>query len=293
MSRKLARAWFPWCLVAPTVGGLLVFTVVPALYSLYLSFQNVDPFSFQAFYIGIDNYRDLFQSPEYWASVRASLLFALYTVPTSVVFSLALALALDSRPFADRLYRTIFLLPVGISSAMAAMIWIFLYNPTAGYLNYALELVGISGPNWLSEPSWALVAVSLATVWREVGFNVIFLLAGLAGVPPDLRAAARVDGAGAWQRLRHVTLPLLSPTLFFVTVVSAIHSFESFGQIHILTRGGPAGATNVLVYSLYRDAFENFRTGYASAQAVVLFGIMMALTGVQFWIAKRRVHYGQ
>lgn len=288
----MTRPWFPWLLVAPTAVGLLAFTVGPALYSLYLSFQNVDPFTFEPFFIGLENYQDLFSSPEYWQSVKASLLFALYTVPASVGLSLAVALLLDLSPFGARLYRTIFLLPVGVSSAMAAMLWIFLYNPTAGYLNYALELAGVPGPNWLSDPAWALVAVSAATVWREVGFNVIFLLAGLAGVPPDLRAAARVDGAGAWKTLRHVTLPLLSPTLFFVSVVSAIHSFESFGQIHILTRGGPAGATNVLVYNLYRDGFENFRTGFASAQAVLLFAIMMILTAVQFAIAKRRVHYG-
>lgn len=182
-------------------------------------------------------------------------------------------------------------MPVAVSSAMAAMLWIFLYNPTAGFLNYVLSVFGIEGPNWLADPTWSLVAVAIATVWKELGFNVIFFLAGLASVPPELNEAARIDGANAWQRFWRVTLPMLSPTVFFVGVVSVIHSFESFGQIHILTKGGPAGATNVLVYSLYRDAFENFRSGFASAQAVILFAIILAATFVQFRIGQKRVHY--
>jgi multiple sugar transport system permease protein/sn-glycerol 3-phosphate transport system permease protein len=175
---------------------------------------------------------------------------------------------------------------------MAAMLWIFLYNPTAGYLNYLLDRLGIPGPNWLGDPQWALLGVAIATVWREIGFNVIFFLAGLTSIPRELREAAVIDGAGRWQRFRHVVLPLISPTFFFVAVVSVINSFQSFGQIHILTAGGPANATGVLVYKLYRDAFENFRTGYASAQAVILFLIILAATAIQFRLAKRRVHYG-
>jgi ABC-type sugar transport system permease subunit len=175
---------------------------------------------------------------------------------------------------------------------MAAMLWIFLYNPTAGYLNYVLERIPIAGPNWLGDPRWALVAVAMATVWRELGFNVIFFLAGLSSIPRDLLEAAAIDGAGKLQRFRYVVLPNLSPTLFFVTVVSVINSFQSFGQIHVLTQGGPANATNVLVYKLYLDAFTNFRTGFASAEAVLLFGIVLLATGIQFRIAKRRVHYG-
>jgi ABC-type sugar transport system permease subunit len=216
----------------------------------------------------------------------------LLTVVPSVLFSLAIAVALDANPYVRGLFRTIFLLPVAISSAMAAMLWIFIYNPTAGYLNFILEKLGVGGPNWLGDPHWALLAVSIATVWKEMGFNVIFFLAGLASVPPELREAATIDGANGWQRFRHVVLPILSPTLFFVVVVSVINAFQSFGQIHILTTGGPAGATNILVYSLYRDAFENFRTGYASAQAVILFAIILSATAVQFYVAKRRVHYG-
>ncbi len=286
-SRTLA-----WLLLLPVLLPLAVFVALPAVQSLWLSFHEMAPFSRRTFFVGLENYRLLWSSHEYWRCVRASCLFTLYTVAPSVGLSLGVALLLDAEPFCRDFFRTVFLLPVAISSAMAAMLWLFLYNPTAGYLNYALGFVGVRGPNWLGDPRWALPAVAIATVWKELGFNVIFFLAGLAAVPPELHEAAVLDGATELQRLRHVTLPILSPTLFFVTVVSVVNAFQSFGQIHILTAGGPAGETDTLVYNLYRDAFVHFRAGYASAQAVVLFAIIMAATAVQFRLARKRVHYG-
>jgi ABC-type sugar transport system permease subunit len=286
-SRALA-----WALLLPALAPLLVFAVFPALQSLWLSFHEMAPFSKQTSYVGWENYRLLWSSPEYWHCIRVSCLFTAFTVIPSLLLSLGVALALDSNPWFQGFFRTVFLLPVSISSAMAAMLWLFLYNPTAGYLNFTLERIGIHGPNWLGDPHWALCAVAIATVWKELGFSVIFFLAGLAGVPQELHEAATLDGAGWWSRLRHVTLPILSPTIFFATVVSIVNSFQSFGQIHILTGGGPAGETDTLVYNLYRDAFVHFRTGYASAQSVILFLIILAATAIQFRIAQKQVHYG-
>jgi sn-glycerol 3-phosphate transport system permease protein len=259
-----------------------VFIFYPAVASFYLSLHEVDAFSMRTTYIGLDNYKMLLVSPEYWQSLQVSLLFTLLTVVPSVVLSLATAVALDANPYFRGVFRTIFLMPVAISSAMAAMLWIFFYNPSSGYLNYLAELLHLNGPNWLGDTHWALVAVAITTVWKEIGFNIIFFIAGLASVPNDVREAASIDGANAWQRFWHVVLPMLSPTILFVTVVSVINSFQSFGQIHILTEGGPAGATNTLVYNLYRDAFQNFQTGSASAQAVILFFIMLIATLIQF-----------
>lgn len=281
-----------WALVLPALIPLIVFVAWPAAQSLWLSLHESAPFSAKLTWVGLDNYRQLLSSPEYWRCAGATALFALETVIPSVVLALAAALALDAEPFGLTFFRTAFLMPVSISSAMAAMLWLFLYNPTAGYLNYALLRFGIHGPNWLGDPAWALPAVAIATVWKEMGFNVIFFLAGLASVPPELHEAALMDGAGWWSRLRHVTLPMISPTLFFVTVVSTVNSLQSFGQIHILTGGGPAGATDTLVYNLYRDAFVHFRTGYASAQAVALFVLILIATAVQFRVARGKVHYG-
>lgn len=279
-------------LVFPTVAILLAFVAYPALRSLYLAFHEVEPFSQGLAFVGLDNFKSLLSSADFWSSLKVSFHFAIITVVPAVVLSLLAALLLDANPFFRGLWRTILLLPVSISSAMAAMLWIFLFNPTAGYLNYMLETIGIPGPNWLADPRWAIYSVALVTVWKEIGFNVIFFLAGLASIPKDVNEAAWIDGASSWRRLFSITLPLISPTMLFVTVVSLINSFQVFGQIHILTGGGPAGETTTLVYQLYQDAFVNFRTGYASAQAVILFVILMGATVLQFKVAKKRVHYG-
>jgi sn-glycerol 3-phosphate transport system permease protein len=277
-----------WLLLAPTIAILGVFIFYPAVASFYLSLHEVDAFSMRTTFIGIDNYKMLLVSPEYWQSLQVSLLFTFLTVVPSLVLSLATAVALDANPYLRGIFRTVFLMPVAISSAMAAMLWIFFYNPSSGYLNYLAELLHLTGPNWLGDTHWALIAVAITTVWKEIGFNIIFFIAGLASVPNDVREAASIDGANAWQRFWYVVLPMLSPTILFVTVVSVINSFQSFGQIHILTEGGPAGATNTLVYNLYRDAFQNFQTGSASAQAVILFFIMLLATLIQFFVIKRR-----
>ncbi|MBM4304093.1 MAG: sugar ABC transporter permease [Deltaproteobacteria bacterium] len=290
MNRKSSA--LAWGLLFPTLAVLALFVLYPAAQSFWLSFQDVEPFSKRGFFVGFENYQVLFNSPDYWQTVRVTLFFLLYTVIPSLVISLTVAVLLDANPFFQNIFRTLFLLPVAISSSMAAMLWIFIYNPTAGFLNYALDVLGIHGPNWLADPDWALVAVAVATVWKEIGFNIIFFLAGLTSIPLELKEAAELDGANSWQVFRYVTLPLLSPTLFFVSVVSVINSLQSFGQIHILTTGGPMGESTTLVYNLYRDAFVKFRTGLASSEAVILFGLILLATMVQFRMAKKRVHYG-
>lgn len=276
-----------WALLFPTLLVLGVFVFYPGLESLYLSLNDVDGFSMQKTFVGLENYRLLGISPQYWQSLQVTLAFTVLTVVPSVVLSLGVALALDANPYVRGVLRTVFLMPVAISSAMAAMLWVFFYNPSSGYLNYLLEVVGVHGPNWLGDGKWSLVAVAIVTIWKEIGFNIIFFLAGIASIPGEYREAAMIDGAGFWSRLWHVTLPSLTPTILFVSVVTMLSSFQSFGQIHILTAGGPAGATTTLVYNLYRDGFQNFQAGSASAQAVILFLIMLAATAVQFRVAKR------
>ena len=275
-----------YVLVAPTFLLLLVFVLYPAFRSLYMSLFDFNAFMTHKNFVGLANYSLLLSSPEYWQSLSVTALFLVFSTVPIVILSLAIALALDANPFFRNFLRTMFLMPVAISSAMAAMLWVFIFNPSSGYLNFLLEFARISGPNWLGDPAWALMAVTITTVWKEVGFNVIFFVAGLSSISTDLREAAMLDGAGAWQIFRNVTLPLLAPTIFFVCVVSVLNSFQSFGQIHILTGGGPAGATNTMVYNLYRDAFQNFQTGSASAQAVILFALMLIVTIIQFRIAR-------
>lgn len=276
----------------PTLVIFTVFILIPVGWSFYLSLHEIGPMGLGTIWVGLDNYKELLTSASYLNSIKVTALFALGVVPTGMGLALFLAILLNRPLKGIAIYRTALFAPVVLSSAIAGVIWSFLYSPTVGYLNYFLHRFGVAQPpNWLADPNWALVAVAMTTVWKEMGFTTIILLAGLQGIPDHLYEAARIDGAGKWAAFRNITIPMLSPTLFFVLIISVIHSFEAFGQIHVLTRGGPIEATNVLVYSIYQDAFINFRSGYASAQAYVLFVIVLVMTLIQFGVLGKRVHY--
>lgn len=189
------------------------------------------------------------------------------------------------------MFQFVFSLPVVLSVGSSAVIWKFLFHPTLGMLNYLLGRAGIDPIPWLISPDWALISISIMTIWMNLGFNYIILSSGLQGIPDEIYESARMDGAGALLTFRKISMPLLSPTLFFVTVVSIIGAFQSFGQINILTRGGPMDSTNVFVYSIYQEAFVNFPFGTGSAQALILFAVIMLLTLLQFKWVERKVHY--
>jgi sn-glycerol 3-phosphate transport system permease protein len=180
---------------------------------------------------------------------------------------------------------------IAISAAVGALIWLLLFNPSLGLLNYVLSRVALSGPEWLIQPATAIIAVSITTIWLTLGTNIIVLLAGLQGVPEEIYEAARLDGARGLRMFTRITIPMVSPSLFFLLVVDTIGVLQAFTQIHLLTRGGPVDTTRVLVYSIYLDAFQNFQFGYASAQAVILFALVLGLTIIQFRFVERRVHY--
>jgi ABC-type sugar transport system permease subunit len=204
---------------------------------------------------------------------------------------LAVALAYPVRHLSG-LHRLLIFVPVVISSAVAGVLFRWLYHPVVGYLNYWLTFVGIDGPNWLADKDWALIAVIITTIWRQMGFNAIIALAGVQNIDPTYYDAAKVDGANAWQRFRNITLPLLSPTLFFLLIINIIISFQTFGEIHILTEGGPGQATNTMVYSIYFDAFVGTpQRGIASAQAYLLAIMVIVLSLIQFSGLSKRVHY--
>lgn len=277
----------------PTLIVLSIFVFIPVFTSFTLSLHRVAPFGGRMIYLGLGNYTRLLTDPDYWNSIKVTFLFVLGTVPTSLVLAvtLAVALAYPLRHLSG-LHRLLIFVPVVISSAVAGVLFRWLYHPIVGYFNYWLSLVNIEGPNWLASKQWALIAVILATIWKESGFNVIIALAGVQNIDNTFYDAAKVDGANAWQRFRHVTLPLLSPTLFFLLIINVIHSFEAFGQIHVLTEGGPGQATNTLVYSIFYDAFVGTpQRGYASAQAYLLALMVIIMSLVQFKVLERRVHY--
>jgi len=189
------------------------------------------------------------------------------------------------------IFRTAFSATMGMSVAASSVIWMFMYNPSIGIFNRFLEAIGASGVQWLLDPQYALLSVSLATVWMNIGFTFLILLGGLQNIDRTLYESADIAGTNYWTQLRSITIPMLSPTLFFVGIISLINAFQTFGQIDLLTKGGPTNATNVIVYAIYKDAFINYNVGSASAQAVLLFIAVLLLTWLQFKLVERKVHY--
>ncbi len=277
--------------LAPSLILFAAFVFIPLAQSIYLSFFNTRATGAITTFAGLDHYLELLTSPAFRTGLLATTLFAAYTVPIGIALGLVLAVLLNQRLRGINVFRTMMSSTIAISAAVGALIWLLLLNPSLGLLNYILSLVGVRGPEWLIQPTFAIIAVSITTIWLTLGTNIIVLLAGLQGVPEEIYEAARLDGARGLRMFTRITMPMVSPSLFFLLVVDTIAVLQAFTQIHLLTRGGPVDATRVLVYSIYQDAFQNFQFGYASAQAVILFLLVMALTLVQFRFVERRVHY--
>lgn len=275
----------------PGIAFLGVFLFYPILKTLYYSFFVVKGGGEVETFVGLSHYAALFDSAQFIQSLTSTLLFVVYIVPGEIIISLFLALLASEKLKGMGLFRTIFSSTLGVSIAAGASIWLFLFNPGIGVLNKILGFVGISGIDWLTDPTWALISIALTTVWMNIGINFIIILGGLQNIPQDLYESARIDGAGYWSRLYHVTIPMLSPTLFFVVIIGVIASFQIFGQIDILTGGGPANATNLIVYSIYQQAFSYGNFGFASAEAIVLFIIILIVTIFQFRFGEGKVHY--
>ncbi|CAH0120875.1 MULTISPECIES: carbohydrate ABC transporter permease [unclassified Paenibacillus] len=289
--RKRREGLLGYAFLAPSLLIFFFFLFYPMIRSVYLSLTITDPRGKVAAFVGLDNYVEMIQSGQFMSNMKVTLLFILFTVPTCIVWCLFLAFITHNKLRGMKAFQFIFSLPIVISVGTGSIIWLLLFHPTAGMLNYFLSLAGIGPVPWLIDPSVALLSVSLMTVWMNMGFIYILLLSGLQGVPDEIYESAKIDGSGPVRTFVRIVLPLLSPVIFFALIVSVIGAFQAFGQIHILTKGGPAGATNVVVYSIYQDAFINFRFGTGSAQALVLFAIILLLTALQFKILERKVHY--
>lgn len=277
--------------LAPSLVLFTLFLFFPLLKSIYLSFQLTDPRGRVAAYVGLDNYSQLFSSELFWNSLTVTGLFTLYTVPVGIVLGIVTAALTHIKLPAMRIFQFMFAMPLALSVSTAAVIWMILFHPTLGMLNYILAQLGITPIQWLTNPSTALLSISMMTIWMQSGFNYIIVLSGLQSISDDMIESAKIDGAGPMRAFLQIVLPLLSPTLFFLAVISIISSFQSFGQIHLLTKGGPAGSTEVFVYSIYKEAFINYQFGTGSALSLVLFAIILALTIVQFVFVEKKVHY--
>ena len=288
----LLRSERRWAAVflLPSLLGFLVFTLLPVLASLGLGFVKWNLVGLPEF-IGLGNYDKAIHDPMFWRVLKNTAVYTLGTVPTSMALSLALALALNQKIRGVTLFRGIFYLPVVAPMVAVAMVWRWLYNADFGVINYLLSLIGLPAIPWLTSTRWALPSVIIMSVWKGLGYGMVIYLAGLQGIPQHLYDAAAVDGANGWQRFRYVTVPMLSTTTFFVMVTSVISSFQVFGQIYIMTRGGPANASSTIVYYIYQNGFESFRMGYASALSWLLFAVIFVFTIVQFRAQRERIYY--
>lgn len=275
----------------PSLVLFVAFVFYPLGKTIYLSLFFTSPQGNPRVFAGLDQYTELLSSPVFHAGLVATFWFVLLSVPAGIALALVLATLANRRVRGINAFRTAMVSTIAVSAAVGSLIWLMLFNPSLGLLNYLLSLVGLRGLNWLTEPGVAIVAVSMTTIWLGLGFSIIILLAGLQGVPEELYEAAKIDGASPALMFQRITVPMLTPFLFFLLVVNTIHVFQAFTQIHLLTRGGPVDATRTLVYSIYLDAFHNFQFGYASAQSLVLFAIILVLTVIQFAFVEKRVHY--
>ena len=286
-----ARREAGWALffLAPSLLGFLLFTAGPTLASLVLSFASWDLIGSPRF-VGLQNYREILRDAIFARVALNTLTYSGGVVPLLVVVSLALALALNA-PFKGRtLFRTAFFLPVVSSTVAVAMVWRWIYAPF-GAINTVLVALGLPAVGWLTTTEWAMPSVILMSVWQSMGYSMVVFLAGLQSIPQHLYDAAAVDGATGWRRFRYITLPLLSPTTFFVVVMAVISTFQVFGQVYMLTGGGPAFATSTIVYHIYERAFLALHMGYASALAWVLFAAIFGLTLIQLRLQRTWVTY--
>jgi sn-glycerol 3-phosphate transport system permease protein len=287
-SRSTREAGLAYLLILPALTIFAIFIFYPFLKNFYLGFYKTPPFpGLPKRFVGLDQYRDVLTSSDFLNSLRTTVTFALLTVPAGIALGIALAVLAHQRLKGVGIYRMIFSSTVATSVAVASVIFGTLLNPQVGLLPW----LGLqTDPPILENPSWALLAVAITTIWQNLGLSFILMSAGLQAIPDELLEAAEVDGAGPWSRFRHVTLPLLSPTIFFAVVIGGIFAFQTFGQIDLLTQGGPLKKTNVLTYFIYTE-LRRPDDGKAAVLAIALFGVTLLLTLIQLRVLERRVSY--
>lgn len=293
-SRSTKRNNLLWVIffLLPSLLGLIVFMIIPMISSLGLTFTDWDPLLPKKFnFIGLQNYATLLKDAKFKVAFINTLTFIVGYIPLVLISGMAVALLLNQNIKGMKFFRGAFFIPVISSWVAVALLWTWIFNPQYGLVNYFLGLIGITGPAWLYDPNWAMPAIILTSVWKDTGFVMVIFLSGLQNLPPEYYEAASLDGAGRWQSFTHITLPLLSPVIFFALVISLINSFQVFDQVWIMTQGGPAGATSVIVEQIVNNAFRYGKMGYAATLSWVLFLIIFVITLIQNKIQNKWVTY--
>lgn len=277
--------------IAPSLVLFIVFTFYPFIRTIYQSLCLSNNRGMITKFVGLNNYFDLFQNPLYIKSIKQTFIYVFTTVPFTVCIALLLAVIANERLKGMRFFKTVFTSTMGISVAAGSVFWNFIFHPSVGILNKFISLFGTKGPSWLVDPKLAIFSIAIITIWMNTGFAFLMISGGLKNIDRSYYESVEIVGGGFWFKLTKVIIPLLSPTLFFVLTVSIIGSFQTFGIIDMLTQGGPMGQTNLMVYSIYKDAFVNFSYGSASAQGVMLFLVIFIVSRVQSKLTERWVVY--
>ena len=284
-----SQALWAYVFLSLSVLGLFIFTILPIIAAFGLSFVDWTLLS-PPKWAGTSNFQRLLTDKYFWNALKNTFYYVAGVMP-GIAISLFLAMLLNQKLRFTTTYRVLYYLPTITMWVAIALVWKWLYSPQYGLVNWALGLIGIKGPAWLSDPHWAMPAQFFTSWWKGAGYNMLILLAGLQGIPEIYYEAASIDGANWWQKFRHVTLPLLTPTIYFVVVMTFIGSFGVFSQIYIMTEGGPGQATTTLIYYLFQNAFKYFDVGYANVLAIAFFIVVFVFTMVQTQLQKRWVHY--
>jgi sn-glycerol 3-phosphate transport system permease protein len=288
---RFRSPWLPYALVLPQIAVTLVFFFWPAAETLYYSALLQDAFASKIQFVWFDNFITLFQDPHYLASFRVTALFSAIVAITGLALSLLLAVFADRVLRGANVYKTLLIWPYAVAPAVAGVLWLFMLSPSIGILTYTLRGVGVDW-NYYVHPDQALLLICVAAIWKQISYNFLFFLAGLQAIPSSLLEAAAIDGAGPMRRFWTIVFPLLSPTAFFLLVVNVVYAFfDTFAIIDSTTQGGPAQATQILVFKIYQDGVQALDLGGSAAQSVVLMVIVVALTVVQFRWVERRVQY--
>ena len=287
----MRRAATAWCFVAPALLVIAVFFFVPVVAALALSFTDFDIYALadsrNLRVVGLRNYAELLRTPLFWQAFGNTLYFVVVGVPVSIAVSFTAALLLHSRLVRfQAFFRTALFAPVVTTLVAVAVIWRYLFNPHYGWLNYALGRLGVSPIDWLGDPHWAMPAIIVLAVWKNFGYNMIILLAGLQSIPEQLYEAARIDGASVWRQFRHVTLPVLAPILAMVNILTIAGYFQLFAEPYVMTQGGPLQSTVSVLYFMYEEGFKWWNLGSASAVAFVLFLFIFCVTALQLRLAR-------
>lgn len=285
--KSLLKKIEPYLYLIPCFLGFLIFTFYPFIKTIFLSFNATNTNGEAANFVGMDNYIELFSSSDFIDSILTTFKFVIITAIPAIIIGLGLAILANKKFKGSKVYEVMFAMPMAVSSAAAAIIWMLLYHPSIGILNYILK----AQIGWLTDEKIALFSVALVTVWLNIGLNFIFILTGLKNIPDELNESAQIDGAKWGRKFFRLTIPLISPTLFFVVFINMVNSFQAFGQVKLLTLGGPANATNVLVYEIYREAFLNNRFETACAESIILFFVILIITLIQLKFEKKGVYY--